>query len=66
MKETFFIRFLNSDTEITGLTLSEARAKAEAYVGNSRATKMFPNEESYLYGPGDGTSSVMIRQEWDD
>jgi len=42
----------------------EAALKAaEKYVGNNRYNKMFPNENSYIFGPGDGTTSCMVRQD---
>lgn len=55
--------FHNSDTKKSFPSVPAARAAAEAYVGNTRFAKPFPNEETYLYGPGDGTTTVMVRQD---
>lgn len=57
--------FLSSDTEKEFPTLKAARAAAEAYVGNRSAAKLFPNEDTYAYGPGNGETSVMVRKKWE-
>lgn len=63
-KGTFTCRFINSDTAKTFSTLEEAKAAAEKYCGNSSCSQPFPNEKTTLfYGPGDGTTSVMIRED---
>jgi hypothetical protein len=62
-KSTFTCYFHNSDTEKQFPSLAEAQKAAESYCGNNRSTKPFPDEETYLYGPGDGSVSVMIRQD---
>lgn len=54
--------FLNSDTEKTFDTLAEAKRAAEKYVGNNKAANIF-GDDDFLYGPGDGTTSVMVRPE---
>lgn len=65
-KPTFFVVFIDEDNRtVTGLTLAEARRLAEAHVGNRSCARPIPNEETYLYGPGDGTTSVMIRREFE-
>ncbi len=60
MKYTCF--FMLSGTEKEFDSLEEAQQAAEAYCGNSRYAKPFKREETFLYGPGDGTTSVMIRR----
>lgn len=54
--------FLNSETEKEFPDLASAQLAAEKYCGNRRYAKPFPNEDTYLYGPGDGTTSVMVRK----
>ncbi len=62
-KGTFTVRFLNSDTSKTFSTAAEAHIAAQDYVGNNAGLRISPNEQTYLYGPGDGTTSVMIRED---
>lgn len=57
--------FLASDTEKQFPSVAAARKAAEAYVGNRVCTKMFMDEECYLYGPGTGETTVMVRQNID-
>jgi hypothetical protein len=67
------IKYLESATchfEIEGTkvqypSVRAARDAAELYVGNRSAAKPFPNEEMYLYGPGNGDTTVMVRQDID-
>jgi hypothetical protein len=62
--ETFFVHFLDeSGPDVNGLSLAQAKAIASDHVGNNNYTKPFPDEETYLYGPGDGTCYVMVRPE---
>jgi hypothetical protein len=56
--------FQLSDTQLEFATLEAARAAAEAYVGNRSAAKPFPSEDTYLYGPGNGDTTVMVRRKW--
>lgn len=60
----YTVYYTNSDTTREVDTLEEARELAEKYVGNSSATRPFPEEGTYLYGPGDGTTSVMVREKF--
>lgn len=60
----YTVYYTNSDTTREVDTLEEARKLAEKYVGNSSATKPFPQEDTYLYGPGDGTTSVMVQEKF--
>jgi len=62
-KGTFTCRFMNSDTSKTFPSLEEAMKAAEQYCGNSSCSKPFPQENTFFYGPGDGTTSVMIRED---
>jgi len=62
-KDTYTCYFLNSNTEKTFPSLAEARAAAEAYCGNNSYAKPLPRDNTFLYGPGDGTTSVMVRQD---
>ncbi len=62
-KGTFTVRFMDSDTEQHFATESEAHIAAQDYVGNNSGLRISPNEKTYLYGPGDGTTSVMVRED---
>jgi len=64
-KDTFTVYFLNSDTEKQFAGKPEAMAAAMVYVGNSSYAKPFPNEDTYFYGPGDGTTSVIVRRDFE-
>lgn len=66
MKSTgkFICYFMNSDTEKKFDTFSAACMAAEDYVGNRAYAKPFPTEERRLYGPGDGTTSVQVYEEF--
>jgi hypothetical protein len=44
-------------------SLEEAKAFVERRVGNNRFAKPFDSEETYLYGPGNGDTTYMIRPE---
>jgi hypothetical protein len=60
----YFVHYVDeSQADVNGLTLAQARAIAADHVGNHSANKPFPGEDTYLYGPGDGTVSVMVRPE---
>lgn len=62
-KDTFTCYFLNSETEKTFESKEAALSAAKGYCGNNRWIKPFPREETYMFGPGDGTTSVMVRQD---
>lgn len=59
----WLVRFMNSETEREFGTEQEAVACAEKYVGNKMQVKPFKDEKTYLYGPGDGSTSVMVRED---
>ena len=59
----FFVFFMDSGQTLYFDSEAEAHKVAQAYVGNSAASQPFPNENTYMYGPGDGTASVMVREE---
>jgi hypothetical protein len=61
--DTYTCYFTNSDTEKQFPNKQEAFKAAQEYCGNNLYTKPFLYEETYLFGPGDGTSSVMVRQD---
>lgn len=42
-------------------SVGPAIARAERIVGNRAGACPFPDRSTYLYGPGDGTTSVMVR-----
>lgn len=44
-------------------SLEQALGCAARYVGNSRYSKPFATEHTYLFGPGDGTTCVMVRED---
>jgi hypothetical protein len=62
----FTIYYFDTNTEATFPDKASALKAAQDYVGNNRPTKPFPNEETYLYGPGDGTCTLMIRRTLDE
>ncbi len=62
-KGTFTVHFMDSDTSKTFATEAEAHKVAQDYVGNRSYARISPNEKTYLYGPGDGTTSVMVRED---
>lgn len=49
----------NNRTVYAGPSLAEARRVASALVGNSSFAR---TDDIHLYGPGDGSTSVMVRQ----
>lgn len=59
------VYFMASDTKKTFPSIAEARRAAEAYVGNRAAAKPFADEETYLYGPGNGDTTVTVTQDMD-
>jgi len=62
-KNTFTVQFLNSDTEKQFSTKEAAMAAAIAYGGNAQYAKPFPNDDTYMYGPGNGETSVIVRRD---
>lgn len=66
--DSYTCYFLNSDTEKVFPSKDEAMQAARNYCGNNKYTTLWANsgeEESYLFGPGDGTTSVMIRRDFE-
>ena len=64
-KDTYSLEYVADGETLKGLNKNRAFAIATSTVGNSSFNKIFPNEEKYLFGPGDGTTSVIVRQEKD-
>lgn len=67
-KGTYTIQFVNSHTTKQFPSLYLAMLAAENYCGNNVYTQVqifseFPNK--YLYGPGDGTVSTIISEDFD-
>ena len=62
-KGTYTVRFMDNNTSRTFASLQEAQEVAEEYCGNGSYNKPFPAENTFLYGPGDGTTTVMIRED---
>jgi len=60
---TYTCYFINSNTEKQFPSRETALAAAEAYVGNRSYAKPIKTDDVYLFGPGDGTTSVMVRQD---
>ena len=56
--------FMNSETEKKFPSFEEACRAAEDYCGNSVYTRLHISEKTRLYGPGDGTTSVMVKQDF--
>jgi mevalonate pyrophosphate decarboxylase len=67
-KKTYTAFFLDSDTKKENIeSLEKAMEIAEEYCGNNAYFKI-PSENTYFYGPGDGTTSAMIKQDinWEE
>lgn len=62
-KDSFTCYLIASGREKHFPSLKEAQAFAKKFCGNDVSNKPFSEEETYLYGPGDGTTSIMIRQD---
>jgi hypothetical protein len=69
-KDTFTCYFPNEDAETpVGASKTQypnkdaAMEAARTYVGNNSFVKPFPSDETYLFGPGDGTTSVIVSQD---
>lgn len=56
--------FLKSGTEKRFPSLEEALSAAIAYCGNNRSVKPFSGEDTYLFGPGNGDTTVMVRTDF--
>lgn len=64
--ETFTCYFIGEDNREEHFpNKAAAMARAAGYVGNWSYAKPLKNDEVYLFGPGDGTTSVMVRQDVD-
>ena len=50
------------DKETVFSTLDAAMEYCRRQVGNNSYSQPFPQEDTYLYGPGDGSTSKMIRR----
>jgi hypothetical protein len=61
--DSFTVYPTGSDEKIKFDSLHEAQAYVERIVGNRSFAKPFPNEKTYLYGPGNGDTTHMIRQD---
>ncbi len=57
----YSVRFLESDETQVANDLAAALKVASDHVGNNSYAQPFPG--TYLFGPGDGTTSVMVRRE---
>jgi hypothetical protein len=57
--------FVNSDTEKQFPSFEDACKAAEEYCGNTVFAQPIAREKTRMYGPGDGTTSVMVRQDID-
>lgn len=61
---TFSCYFVNENNRQERFnSLREAMLRAEKYVGNRSYARPIPNENTFFYGPGDGTTSVLIRED---
>jgi len=61
--DTFTVYDWGSNKQTQFSSLREAQRYVEGIVGNRAYRKPFPHEQTYLYGPEDGTTSHMIRQD---
>ncbi len=64
-KNTFTCHFLEDDREQQFPSCEAALGAAREFVGNNRFVKPFACDDTYLFGPGDGTTSVIVRQDFD-
>lgn len=62
---TYTVYFMISDTEKEFPDKMSALKAAEDYAGCNRYTKPFPNEDTWIFGPGDGSVSIMVRRDVD-
>lgn len=58
----FEVQNFNDNTVTQYDTFKEAYDAAAKIAGNRSSTKPFPNEETYLFGPGNGETSAMVRE----
>lgn len=65
MLETYTIQFLKSGTEKQFPNKVAAHEAAAEYCGCNRYTKPFRDEETWLYGPGDGSTTCIVQQDFD-
>jgi hypothetical protein len=64
--ETYTCYFVNeNDREEHFPDAASAHARAQAVVGNRSYAKPFKTDNVFLYGPGDGSTSVMVRQDFE-
>lgn len=61
-KYVWVVQNLDWNAHKTFNTRDEAVREAERTVGNRSAANLGGAEEMTLYGPGDGTTSVMVRK----
>lgn len=62
-KETYTLIHTDTNAKKQFPNKEEAMTAAENSVGNRSFAKPFPNDETYLFGPGDGTTSIMVKQD---
>jgi hypothetical protein len=61
--ETATVYFVGADVEKKFPSLDAALNYAAAHVGNWSYNKPWPNEDLYLFGPGNGDTSVTVRRD---
>jgi len=61
--DTFTVHYLDCNVEVQFPNKELALDAARCYVDNNAYAKPFANDDVYLFGPGDGTTSVMVRQD---
>lgn len=62
---TYTCQFLDEDREQQFPSRDAALAAAAQHVGNWSYAKPIPADNVYLFGPGDGTTTVMVRQDFE-
>lgn len=62
---TYTVHNMVDDSNKTFASSGEAHSYCQRLCGNSRYVKPFPEENTYLYGPGNGDTTLMIRQDID-
>lgn len=62
-KGTYTVNYQETGDKRQFSSLRAALDVAAAHVGNHSFAKPWPEEDTYFYGPGDGTTSVIVRED---
>ncbi len=61
--DTYSIVIPDTGDKIPFPNKEAAMKAASAMVGNHAHAKPFPNQETFFYGPGDGTTTLFVNQD---